>query len=438
VAVLPTSAECVVIGGGVVGCSLAYHLARAGVRPVLLERGDFGAGSTARGAGGVRQQFGTEINVRVGMLSRQLLERFGDEVGATADLRQIGYLFVATQADQMLQFERNVAMQHAVGLHDVRLVSCDDIAGLVPELNLTDVLGGTYCPSDGLAGPNEVTSGYVAAARRHGAQVFEGVNVEVIESDGDCVAAVIARGTRIAAPMVVNCAGPYAATIGRMAGVEVPVKPFRRHIFVTEEFALQPDPPFTVDARTSFYFHPEGNGMLLGMSDPAEPSSFDTNVDWSFLEHLVEHATHRLPILERAAIKTGWAGLYEVSPDRSAIIGRADARVSPVEAARLDDLHRRGSQSRPEERRVVQASLLLHEDPLDRRELLCLCRPGTMAALIGISDDDAEAACQRAEAEVWVANYNAPARSSSLAPSRGWPALPSWPALGGARPPAGW
>jgi sarcosine oxidase, subunit beta len=324
VAELPASAECVVIGGGVVGCSLAYHLARAGMRPLLLERGDFGAGSTARGAGGVRQQFGTEVNVRVGMLSRQLLERFGDEVGATADLRQIGYLFVATQADQMSQFERNVAMQHAVGLHDVRLVSCDDIAGIVPELNLTDVLGGTYCPSDGLAGPNEVTAGYVAAARRHGAQVFEGVDVEAIEWDGDGVAAVVARGTRIAAPMVVNCAGPYAAAIGSLAGVEVPVKPFRRHIFVTEEFALQPDPPFTVDARTSFYFHPEGNGMLLGMSDPAEPSSFDTTVDWGFLEHLVEHATHRLPILERTAIRTGWAGLYEVSPDNQALVGESE------------------------------------------------------------------------------------------------------------------
>jgi sarcosine oxidase, subunit beta len=326
VAELPASAECVIIGGGVVGCSLAYHLARAGMRPVLLDRGDFGAGSTARGAGGVRQQFATEINVRVGMLSHQLLERFGDEVGATADLREIGYLFVASDAEQMAQLERNVAMQHSVGLSDVRLVSRDDVSGLVPDLNLTDVVGGTFCPSDGLAGPNEVTSGYVAAARRHGAQVFDGVNVDAIQHHGDRVSAVTAGGTCIATPMVVNCAGPYAATIGDMAGVKVPVRPFRRHIFVTEEFALDPDPPFTVDVRTSFYFHPEGNGLILGMSDPAEPSSFDTTLDWGFLEHLVEHATHRLPTLEQAAIKTGWAGLYEVSPDNQAIVGESDLR----------------------------------------------------------------------------------------------------------------
>jgi len=171
---LPSSAECVIVGGGVVGCSLAFHLARAGVHPLLLERGELGAGSTARGAGGVRQQFATEINVRVGMLSRQLLERFEVEVGATADLRSIGYLFVATEAAQMDQVARNVEMQHAVGLSEVRLLTSEGVAELVPQLNIEDVLGGSFCPSDGLAGPNEVTSGYVTAARRHGGSVLGG------------------------------------------------------------------------------------------------------------------------------------------------------------------------------------------------------------------------------------------------------------------------
>ncbi len=323
-AALPPSAECVIIGGGVVGCSLAYYLARAGVQPLLLERGDFGSGSTARGAGGVRQQFATEINVRIGMLSRQLLENFEAEVGATADLRLVGYLFVASSDEQMAQLARNVAMQHAVGLEDVRLLSCEQVAEIVPQLNVEDVRGGTFCPSDGLAGPNEVTSGYVNAARRHGAHVVDGVAVDAIERDRDRVVAVVAGGTRVSTPLVVNCAGPYAATVGAMAGVEVPVKPFRRHLFLTETFALDRHPPMTVDVATSFYLHTEGDGLLLGMSDPAEPSSFDTTVDWGFLEHLVEHATHRLPALERAAIKTGWAGLYEVSPDNQALVGESE------------------------------------------------------------------------------------------------------------------
>jgi sarcosine oxidase subunit beta len=323
---LPPNAECVIVGGGVMGCSLAYHLAKAGMRPLLLERGDFGAGSTARGAGGVRQQFSTEINVRIGMLSRRLLEHFEDEVGATADFRPIGYLFVASDAAEMEQLRTNVDMQHTVGLRDVRLLTRDEVADMVPQLNVEDVHGGTFCPSDGLAGPNEVTSGYVAAARRHGAQVVEGMGVAAIECDGDAVAAVRAGGTRISTALVINCAGPYAATVGAMAHVDVPVRPFRRHLFLTEPFSLERDPPMTVDMRTSFYFHPEGEGLLLGMSDPAEPSSFDTSVDWGFLEHLVEHATHRLPALERAAIRTGWAGLYEVSPDHQAIVGESELR----------------------------------------------------------------------------------------------------------------
>jgi sarcosine oxidase subunit beta len=321
---LPPSADCVIIGGGVVGCSLAYHLASAGMHPLLLERREFGAGSTARGAGGVRQQFATEVNVRVGMLSRQLLERFEEEVGATADLRSIGYLLVATEPALMRQFAGNVEMQHRVGLRDARLLTTDGVAELVPQLNLEDVLGGTFCPSDGLAGPNEVTSGYVAAARRHGALVVEGVGVDGIERDGERISAVVAGGTRISTPVVVNCAGPYAAEVGAMASLTVPVKPYRRHLFLTEAFSLDIDPPMTVDMRTSFYFHPEGDGLMLGMSDPAEPSSFDTTVDWGFLEHLVEHATHRLPALEQAAIKTGWAGLYEVSPDNQAIVGESE------------------------------------------------------------------------------------------------------------------
>jgi sarcosine oxidase subunit beta len=321
---LPSSADCVIVGGGVVGCSLAFHLARCGMHPLLLERGELGAGSTGRCAGGVRQQFSTEINVRIGMMSRRLLEGFEEEVGGTADLRQIGYLFVASDEEQMHQFERNVEMQHSVGLSDVRVLSRDDVTELVPQLNVDDVCGGTFCPSDGLAGPNEVTAGYVSAARRHGANVVEGTGVDSIERSGDAVSGVVAAGRRISAPLVVNCAGPHAATVGALASVDVPVRPFRRHLFLTESFSLDRAPPMTVDMRTSFYFHPEGDGLLLGMSDPAEPPSFDTSVDWGSLEHLVEHATHRLPALERAAIRTGWAGLYEVSPDNQAIVGESE------------------------------------------------------------------------------------------------------------------
>lgn len=322
-AALPPGADCVIIGGGVVGCSLAYHLARSGMKPLLLERGSLGEGSTARCAGGVRQQFATEVNVRVGMMSRHMLERFPDEVGATADLRQIGYLFLATAENEAAQFARNVEMQQRVGLDDVRLLTPQEARELVPELRVDDLHGASFCPSDGLAGPNEVTAGYAGAARRSGAGIVEDCEVTAITRDAGRVTGVVAGDAHVAADVVVNCAGPYAAVVGRMAGVDIPVRPFRRHIFVTEPFSLSRPVPMTVDFHTSFYFHPEGAGMLLGMSDPDEPTSFDTSVSWDFLEHLIEHATWRLPALERAQIHTGWAGLYEVSPDNQAIAGEA-------------------------------------------------------------------------------------------------------------------
>ncbi len=320
---LPQTADCVIIGGGVVGCSLAYHLADRGMKPLLLERHELGAGSTGRCAGGVRQQFSTEVNVRVGMMSRHLLENFEEETGHTADLRQIGYLFLTSTKEDLGLFTANVAMQRAAGLDDVRMLSVAEAMELVPDLNGEDLTGAAFCPSDGLAGPNEVTAGYASAARRAGATIVEGVAVDAIESVGGRIVSVTAGGQRIATPTVVNCAGPHAGPVGALAGVDVPVKPFRRHIFTTEKFELSTPPPMTVDFATSFYFHPEGDGLLLGMSDPAEPSSFDTSVAWDFLEHLVEHATHRLPALEKAAIRTGWAGLYEVSPDHQAIVGPA-------------------------------------------------------------------------------------------------------------------
>jgi sarcosine oxidase subunit beta len=317
------SAECVIVGGGVVGCSLAYHLARRGMRPLLLERGSLGGGSTARNAGGVRQQFSTEVNVRVSRLSRRMLERFEEEVGTDAGLREIGYLILASTDEEAEQFASNVQVQRAAGLDEVRLISAAEALELVPELRADDLTAATWCPTDGLAGPNEVTLGYAAAARRLGARIVEGCEVEAIDVQGGHVRGVHAGGQRVAADLVVNCAGPQAATVGRLAGVEVPVTPYRRHIFVTEAFSLAKPPPMTVDFHTSFYFHPDGDGLLIGMSDPAEPPSFDTSVDWDFLEHLIEHATWRLPVLEQARIRTGWAGLYEVSPDHQAIVGES-------------------------------------------------------------------------------------------------------------------
>ncbi|GAC1331223.1 MAG: FAD-binding oxidoreductase [Candidatus Dormibacteria bacterium] len=323
---IPAGVEVLVVGAGAVGCSLAYNLAARGQKNVLvLDRGAIGEGSTGRCAGGVRQQFSTEVNVRIGMLSRRILENFESLTGNSADYKQIGYLFVASDEDVMASLRSNLKVQQAAGLEGVAEVDPGEIARLVPGLQTDDLVGGTFCDTDGIAGPSEVTQGYAHAARRHGARIIEGLEVNGLEEHAGRWRVTTPRG-EIRADRVVLCAGAWSAPLGAMAGVEVPVAPFRRHIFVTKPFPqITRETPMTVDAKTSFYFHPEGDGVLLGMTDPSEPQSFRTDVDWDFLDHLVEHATERFPALEMAEIMTGWAGLYEVTPDHQALIGESSA-----------------------------------------------------------------------------------------------------------------
>jgi sarcosine oxidase, subunit beta len=316
------SAEVVVAGGGVVGCAVAYQLARRGVDVTLLEREDLGSQSTGRCAGGVRQQFSSPTNVLLQRLAVRLLREFNDETGGHADFRQVGYLFLLTRPAEVDDFRRLLGAWHRLGLTEARWVSPEEARELVPVLSVDDVLGGTFCPSDGLASPADVTAGYAAAARRHGARIREHAAVTGIEVAGGRVTAVRTAEGDIATGTVFDCAGAWSSEIGRMAGVDVPVRPFRRHVFVTDTFAELPrDAPMTVDFATSFYFHREGDGLLMGMSDRTEPSMFSTDVDWDFLERTVLTAARRVPALERTGIKTAWAGLYETTPDHQAILG---------------------------------------------------------------------------------------------------------------------
>ena len=316
------SADVVIVGGGISGCALAYQLAKRKVDVVLLERETLGSQSTGKCAGGVRQQFSTEDNVRVMRLSVKLLESFEQETGHPADFRQIGYLFVFTQPQQVEDFRRNMDMWHRVGLTEARWVDPAEAAKMVTVLNVEDVLGCTYCPTDGIASPNDVTFGYAAAARRLGARLREGVEVTGIDIAAGRVQGVRTSAGDIATRLVINCAGPWAASIGRMAGLEIPVLPYRRHIAVTDTFPAVPrNTPMTVDFHTSLYFHPEGDGVLMGMSDRAEPPAFVTDVNWEFLEKMFEQAARRAPALAGAGVKTAWAGLYESTPDHQAILG---------------------------------------------------------------------------------------------------------------------
>ncbi len=289
---------------------------------VVIDRGRIGQGATAACAGGIRAQFSTEINIRIGMEAKRVLARFVEETGQTADFRAVGYLFLLTTEDERSHFKTAVQLQRRLGLQDVVELEPAEARGMVAGLQTDDLCGATFCPSDGLAGPNEVTYGFADAARRHGTVIMEDTPLEAFLMSGKTVTGVRTPSGEIEGAETVICAGPWSAPVGAMLGLRLPIVPSRRQVFVTEPFTgIRRNSPMTIDFHTSFYFHPEGEGVLFGMSDPATPPGEDTRVDWSFLDRITAVAQRRWPPLLDSSVKTAWAGLYENTPDFQPLIG---------------------------------------------------------------------------------------------------------------------
>jgi sarcosine oxidase subunit beta len=325
------SAEVVIVGGGCMGASVAYHLARLGAtNVVLLEREKMlGTGSTGRNAGGVRHQFSNEANIRLSLESIGLLERFADDVGHPIDFHQDGYLFLLSSQASVETFERNVALQRALGV-DVQWLDGSEAEKLAPGLSADGVLAATFCQRDGIADPNGVTMGFAKTAQSLGVTIERDVEVTgIVVAAGRVAAVETTRGT-IETGAVVNAAGPYARAIGKMAGADVPVDPIRRHIFIAakgsgqDTMRVPSSHIMVIDFETTFYFHREGAGLLFGMGERHETPTFDTTVQWDFLPQVIDVAVTRLPALADASISHAWAGLYEMSPDGNPILGPAE------------------------------------------------------------------------------------------------------------------
>jgi len=316
------TADVVIIGGGVIGVSIAYHLAMKRVgRIILLEKGQLGEGSTSRCVGGIRTQFSTEINILFSLESIKAFERFEEEFGINPEFKRIGYLFLATTELEMRVFKENIKLQRKLGI-PVELLNPNEIKARWPYLRVDDILGGTFCPWDGYAGPNEVLSGFVSGARKAGVGIYEGTEVLGILLSKGKVNGVKTKREEISTPIVVNAGGPFASVIGEMAGVKIPVKPLRRQIFITAPFHLTNQTiPLTIDFHRGWYFRREVDGLLLSGPLDNEPS-FNLGIDYEAMAETSENAIYRVPALERARIARGWAGLYEISPDHHAILGK--------------------------------------------------------------------------------------------------------------------
>jgi sarcosine oxidase subunit beta len=312
-----------VIGAGCIGAAIAWHLARRGVTDlVVLEREAFaGAGSTAKAAGGIRAQFSTPVNVRISMLAVSQFERFEQEMESPPVFFPVGYLFLLSDPGRWAEFQVQAVMQRGLGL-PVDVLSPAEAREIVPGLAVDDLLGATFCRTDGLGNPHEVTQAYVTQARRLGVRFeFDRAATGLLMERGNVVGVKTAQGD-LHAPLTVNAAGPHAAEVAAWAGVSLPVVPLRRQCFTTEPLPFVHDRmPMIVDMKSGVYMHRESGGMLLGLANPDQKPGFDVSVDWDFLERVVEPAIHRLPALEAAQVSNAWAGLYETTPDHNAVLG---------------------------------------------------------------------------------------------------------------------
>jgi heterotetrameric sarcosine oxidase beta subunit len=317
-----STAEVAIIGGGIMGASTAYHLARRGCTDVVIvERDLLAQASTGLSAGGIRQQFSHPANIRLSQEAVRVFERFEEEFGVNVEFRQVGYLFLAQSEEVWQEFLTNVEVQRRLHV-PAEALTPDEIKHRWPYLNVDDLRGGTFCAEDGYADPYMAAMGLANAARRLGVRIEEQTKVTGIQIEGGQVRGVETTRGPIAARVVVIVAGAWGREVAQMAGFDLPVLPYRRQVFMTKAFEPIPKPvPMILDIEPAFYFRGEGPGVLMGMSDKEEPSSFNTNVDWHFLERVIEKAVHRAPLLEEADILRGWGGLYDITPDDNPIIG---------------------------------------------------------------------------------------------------------------------
>ena len=343
------TADVVIIGSGIVGSSVAYHLAEQGCTNVLVVEREAhqGKGSTGKSMGGVRAQFSTDVNIAMSRYSIDFFSRFDEVMEHPADYRAHGYLFCATNERHLDYLKTNRERQIQLGVKNVELVSPEDIAGFVPQLRVDDIIGGTFCQTDGFVDPHSVMMGFMLKAREHGVRLWLDTEVTGIEVSGNAgvntgsaggppavsakrengrITGVMTSRGFVSAPIVVNAAGPWAAQVAQLAGASLPVEPLRRQLVPTEPFDGLPQRfPMVIDMSTGFHFRREGKGILMAWNDPEETPGFKTEFDPGFVEKILIRAADRVPSLAEAEVnpRRAWAGLYEMTPDHHAIIGPA-------------------------------------------------------------------------------------------------------------------
>ncbi len=320
------SADVIIIGSGIVGSSIAWHLTEAGCRSVIvLEReAHQGKGSTGKSMGGVRAQFATPVNIQMSLYSIPFFARFEEVLGHPSGYQGQGYLFIATEERHMAYLRANYQRQVELGLKTAELLRPADVSHLAPEIRSDDIIGGSFCATDGFVDPHSVMTGFMQRAMERGAELLFETEAAGVRRDGQGVSGVETSRGFVAGRVVVNAAGPWAGLVGRRAGVDLPIEPLRRMLVPTEPFdKVSQKSPMVVDLSTGFHYRPEGRGILMAWQDPDETPGFKTNFDPAFIEKILSRGVKRLPCLEEAEVnpRRAWAGLYAMTPDHHSVLG---------------------------------------------------------------------------------------------------------------------
>ena len=322
------SADVVIIGAGIVGSSIAFHLTEAGCRNVLvLERESRqGLGSTGKSMGGVRAQFATDVNIRMSLYSIPFFNRFEEVTGHPSGYKPHGYLFIATTERHMDYLRANHARQTALGVKGAEILQPADVAGVLPQMRADDIIGGSFCPTDGFVDPDSVMTGFMTRAVEQGTRLWRSTEAIGIHVERGEVSGVQTDKGTVSTRVVVNAAGPWAAGVAKLAGAELPVEPLRRMLVPTEPFpGLRERLPMLIDMSTGWHFRQEGVGLLMAWAHPDEKPGLRTDFDPAFIEKILTHAANRVPCFAELAVnpRRCWAGCYEMTPDHHSILGPA-------------------------------------------------------------------------------------------------------------------
>jgi sarcosine oxidase subunit beta len=319
-----TTPDFVIVGAGLAGCALAYELGRHGAKVTVVDRGTVGSGSSARNAGGVRQQFAQATNIEAARRTISRMKTFVDELGVDPGFRQVGYLFLASTPTEADMFRRASDAQRQYGVRS-HMIDVTDIAGLVPGIRTDDLVAGLFSPDDGIVDPNSVVTGFAQGARRFGVRIIEGNSVisASVDSSGFTELS-LHDGGHIGADIIVNAAGAWAPQFASLLGSDLPVTAWRSQLFILDaELGGGREMPLTIDwSNRKLVMHREGPGLLVGCDNegPGDPA-VEPACDWEKLPEMAGRVQHRMPHLGGAGVMRGWAGYLELTPDENPLVG---------------------------------------------------------------------------------------------------------------------